>query len=59
MMETYAIVEQGTVSNIVVWDGGPEWTPPADSTQVLLPAGSPVGVGYTYNGTQFTPPAGS
>ncbi|PXV60873.1 hypothetical protein SAMN04487785_11333 [Dyella jiangningensis] len=56
-METYAIVESGVVVNTVLWDGGNEWSPPSGSEAILLPDGSPVGVGYTYNGTQFTPPS--
>jgi hypothetical protein len=35
MEQQYLIIESNTVTNIVVWDGGPDWTPPADSTQLV------------------------
>ena len=57
-METYAIVEGGVVTNIVLWDGSDDWAPPAGSTAVDLPDGSPVSIGYVYDGHTFTPPAG-
>lgn len=56
-METYAIVESGTVTNIVLWDGSADWAPPESSTAVKIADDSPVTVGYSYNGSAFTPPA--
>lgn len=53
-MNRYAIIENGVVVNVVLWDGQTQW---ADSqAAILLPAGSPVGPGYTYDGTNFTAP---
>lgn len=56
-INTYAIVENGVVTNVVLWDGVAEWTPPLGSAANLLPLGSQVGVGYTFDGTTYTEPA--
>lgn len=53
---TYAIVANGVVVNVVLWDGGDEWAPPEGSTAVLVPIGTFVSIGYTYNGTTFSAP---
>jgi hypothetical protein len=55
-MNNYAIIENGVVTNIVVWDGGDDWTPPAGSTAVLVPADTFVSIGYTSDGTTFSAP---
>jgi hypothetical protein len=55
-INTYAIVANGVVTNVVLWDGVSEWTPPTGSTANLLPADSQVSVGYTFDGTTFTAP---
>lgn len=56
MNQSYAIVEKGVVTNIVVWDGESDWTPPTGATAVLVPADTFVSIGYTYNGTTFSAP---
>ena len=55
-MERYlAVVKNGVVDNLMVVD-------PADSKTIahfgglLLPEGSPVAIGWLYDGTSFTPP---
>lgn len=56
-MERYlAIVTSGEVSNIVVVDPNDAATI-AHFGGLLLPEGSPVGIGYTYDGTDFAPPS--
>lgn len=56
-MNTYAIIQSGAVVNVTLWDGDTEnWSPAAGQTAVALPAGSPVGIGYVYDGTKFTTP---
>lgn len=55
-MNTYAIIENGIVVNLVVWDGVSKWSPPAGSTAILIPADTSVSIGYTYNGTTFSAP---
>jgi hypothetical protein len=58
MVNTYAIVEGGIVTNVILWDGEADWTPPVGSTVNLLPEGSPVGVGYTTSdGVSYVAPA--
>ncbi|WP_155631564.1 hypothetical protein [Burkholderia stagnalis] len=55
----YAIVENGVVTNVIVWDGDAEsWHPPEGSTAILLPSESPIGVDWTtVDGVNYTPPA--
>jgi len=50
----YAVINNGTVDNVIEWDGQTEWTAPEGST--VLEAPEEVGVGYTYDGTTFTAP---
>jgi len=57
MMGTYAVVEDGAVTNVVLWDGdAEEWQPPANALAVLLDDGSSVGIGWTYANGEFAPP---
>lgn len=56
MISTYAIVGNGIVTNVVLWDGESDWSIPTGTTANLLPAGSPVGVGYTFDGGVYIPP---
>lgn len=56
-ISTYAVVENGVVMNIILWDGGDEWEPPYGSVAVLIPADTVVSIGYTYDGTTFSAPA--
>lgn len=51
----YARIEAGIVVDMIVWDGQ-GWTPPAGAVYVEAPAG--VGIGYSYAGGSFLPPAG-
>lgn len=53
----YALVENGIVVNVVLWDGESEWTPPTGQQAVTIPDGSEAAIGWTYDGTNFTPPA--
>jgi len=58
--QTYAIIDDGIVVNIVVWDGNTEtWQPPEGSTAVEITAEQVVGVGYTYSAGQFEAPVSS
>ena len=54
-MTRYAIIENGVVGNVALWDGATEWADAAGA--IPLPEDSPVGPGYTYDGTAFTAPA--
>lgn len=55
-MTTYAIVENGLVTNIIVWDGIASFTPPNGSTLVKVPDGTYTGPGATYSNGIFGPP---
>ena len=33
--QNYLIIENNVVTNVVLWDGGSEWMPPADSIQLI------------------------
>ncbi|MEE2979349.1 MAG: hypothetical protein VYB88_17945 [Pseudomonadota bacterium] len=58
MANTYAIVEKGTVTNIVLWDGETDtWQPPEGSQAVLIPDDVFVSIGCTYDGKKFSPSA--
>lgn len=54
--ETYAVIENGTVINVVLWDGQTEWAPPVGSTAVVIPEGAVAGIGYTYANAVFITP---
>lgn len=56
-MNTYALVQGGEVVNVIVWDGESEWTPPTGQTAVAIPDGSEAAIGWSYDGTNFEPPA--
>jgi len=53
MDNSYAVVKDGIVINIVVWDGETEWQP--DEGYAVKTDGS-VGIGWLYDGNDFTPP---
>lgn len=57
-MNTYAIVINGAVENLVLWDGNANyWSPPSGSTAVLVPASTgAISIGWTYSGGQFSAP---
>lgn len=55
MQNTYAMVLDGLVENVIVWDGATDFNV---SEGVQLVAAPPsVGLGWTYDGTIFAPPA--
>jgi hypothetical protein len=35
MEQNYLIIENNVVTNVVIWDGGTDWTPPAGSIQLV------------------------
>lgn len=51
----YAIVENGVVSNVILWDGKSTYVLPTTKTLVSL-EGSDAWIGWTYDGTTFTAP---
>ncbi len=54
-MARYAVIDQtGLVTNVIEWDGGPDWAPPVDHTAILT---NEAGPGWTHDGSVFTRPA--
>ncbi|HFK5702772.1 TPA: hypothetical protein ACG0A7_002511 [Enterobacter roggenkampii] len=53
MMDKYAMVTDGSVVNVVEWDGTGTWNP-NEAGAILCPV--EVAVGWLYNGTSFTDP---
>lgn len=60
-MNTYAIIKNGVVENLILWDGNTKnWQPPTGTTAVPVSSGTFVTIGSLYNGTVFSdPPAAS
>ncbi|CAM2295030.1 hypothetical protein [Ralstonia mannitolilytica] len=57
MKNQYAIVHDGNVLNIVVYDGQEEWVPTTGTELVEIPPDIFVDIGYIYLGGKFSPPA--
>lgn len=55
-MANYAIVENGVVVNIVIWDGVAEWSPNTGQTAVEIKDGDEVGIGYSFIDGEFVAP---
>ena len=53
----WAIVENGVVTNTVLWSGNEDdWKPPEDCVIVKLTDADKCGFGWTYSNGSFTPP---
>ena len=50
----YAIIVDGVVVNVIVWDGDAPFT--ADGSLVLIPDDVPAGIDWTWDGSNFTAP---
>lgn len=51
----YAMIKDGKVENVCLWDGDvSKWTPPDDME--VIPAPDHIGVGWTYDGVSWSPP---
>lgn len=35
MEQNYLQIQTNVVTNIIIWDGGPDWTPPSDATMLI------------------------
>lgn len=53
MSNAYAVVKDGIVINMVVWDGVTEWQP---DEGMAVAADEYAGIGWSYDGEKFTPP---
>lgn len=57
IVSNYAMIENGIVVNIIVWDGVTPYNPGPQYTLVLVPDGAFVTIGYLYDATNgFTAP---
>lgn len=45
----YAIILANVVTNLVEWDGGPNWSPPPGTTAALAPEKIVVSIGWLWN----------
>jgi hypothetical protein len=54
MDKIYAVILDNEIINVIVWDGETPYTPMVGTTLVECPEG--VGIGWTYNGTNYDPP---
>jgi len=52
----YAIIKDGVVVNVILWDGQAEWQPPEGATLVNVDD-IIFGPGYLYDGETFTDPS--
>lgn len=51
---TYAVVVDGLVVNVVLWDGESEFDAPGQLVQI--PDDTPAGVGWSFDGSTWTSP---
>lgn len=57
-MSSYAIVENGIVTNVVEWDGNTDtWSPPDGSQQILIEGDANPQIGLGYSNGVFEQPA--
>jgi hypothetical protein len=55
-VKTYVLVENGVVTNIIVWDGNTDaWSAPEGSEALEDTWGA--GIGWTYDGQKCLPPS--
>ena len=52
----YALIEAGTVTNVIVWDGKAGWAPPSGVQAVAVPDDAPVSLGSRYEDGEFIVP---
>jgi hypothetical protein len=55
MNKRQAQIVNSQVINVIIWDGDTNLD--LEGELIELEEGSPVGVGYTYDGVSYTPPA--
>jgi hypothetical protein len=55
--QIWALVKDGVVKNMIVWDGQTNWSPPDGCTAVNITGIEPSpSIGWTYADGQFTAP---
>ena len=57
MVENWAMILNDIVENICLWDGNTAtWQPPEGYLMEVVPEGSPVSIGWGWDGTNFVAP---
>lgn len=57
MSNQYALVENGVVVNVILWDGNTAtWAAPEGQQAVAIPDGEHVAIGWTWDGKTFEAP---
>lgn len=57
MVARYAIIRDGAVENVILWDGASPWSPPAGATMRELGRTEVVDIGWIDQGKSFAPAA--
>jgi hypothetical protein len=57
MMTNWALIENNSVVNVILWDGISPFELPSGTQAVAVPAGVMVGIGYSYINGAFSAPA--
>jgi hypothetical protein len=55
-MKNYALIENGLVTNVVLWDGANEWQADGGVSIRLIGEGEVVAIGYSFDGQTFAAP---
>jgi hypothetical protein len=55
-MSIYAIVQEQSVVNTIIWDGASPWSPDEGMEAILVPDGIDVSVGWAYVDGEFSAP---
>lgn len=55
MSKRYAVIVDGKVDNVILWDGETDWV--EDANTIALADDSPIGPGYAYDGVNFVAPS--
>ena len=50
MEKTYAVIQEGKVVNVVIWDGESDWSDSANAVEITDSAG----IGWDYANGKFT-----
>lgn len=55
----YAVIDAGSVVNMVLWDGQTQFDPGEGLSLIKVPAGTDVDIGWTWSGSSFAAPVAS
>jgi len=55
-MKRMAMIQNGVVANIALWDGNSDWAPAGYTLVDITNLGQFIDLGYLYDGTNFTAP---